>query len=97
MHTAVISFSLALGNSESAFAKAGWRFLFTTDEPFEPQKAQDVPFLRSLLISGAGKIITVLNTLCLHANMPQIPISADHLVRNTKRAGQPPATPTEPS
>ena len=74
MHTAIISFALQIDGQEQPFAKAGWRFLFTSSEAFEPKEAKDEPFLQHLLIAGRTKVLAVLNPLCLHANMPLIPL-----------------------
>ncbi|MHC5067381.1 MAG: hypothetical protein ACYTF0_02210 [Planctomycetota bacterium] len=84
MHTAVVSFSLKNAAQEQPFVKAGWRFLFTSDENFDPKANNGHPFFQQLLVAGAGKMITVLNNLCLHANMPQIPISPDQLIRQAQ-------------
>jgi hypothetical protein len=80
MHTGVVSFALLMDGSEAPFAKAGWRFLFTSDEKWDPKAEQSHPFLGQLLVHGASKIIAVMNSLCLHANMPLVPISAESLV-----------------
>jgi len=80
MHTAIVSFALTLGEAEQAFARGGWRFLFTSDARFDPTKDTENPFFRSLLVLGAGKIMAQLNNLCMHANLPLIPFMPEQLV-----------------
>jgi hypothetical protein len=87
MHTAVVSFSLQIGGTEQPFARAGWRFLFTTDERFDPRSSSEHPFMRQLLVNGAAKILTVLNGCCLHANLPVIPVDARQLAQQLQRPG----------
>jgi len=89
MHTAVVSFSLQVEGNEQPFARAGWRFLYTTDERFEPEQAADNAFLRQLLVLGANKILTVINGCCLHANLPLVPIDASQLARQAQQTGKP--------
>lgn len=85
MHTGVVSFALVSDGNEAPFAKAGWRFLFTTDEAWDPKNDQQHPFHGQLLVHGASKIIAVMNGLCLNANMPLVPISAESLVGQLRR------------
>lgn len=84
MHTAVVSFSLQVDGSEHPFARAGWRFLFTTEQAFEPAKNSENPFFQSLMMVGIGKILTQLNNLCMHANLPLVPFQPQQLVRAAK-------------
>lgn len=94
VHTAIVSFALMLEGNEKPYAQAGWRFLFKTDEAFDPKTSQQNPFFAQLLVIGGSKLIAVLNNLCLHANMPMVPFSADHLVAQIKgnaAATKPPA------
>ena len=79
MHTAVVAFQLALGNSEQPFARGGWRFLFTTDESFDPSKNQNHPFFGNLLVLGAGKLMAQINNLAMHANLPLIPFEPNRM------------------
>jgi hypothetical protein len=79
MHTAVVAFALTLGDQEQAFARAGWRFLFTTSVAFDPNQNQQHQFFSSLLMVGAGKIMVALNTLCMHANLPLIPFEPSQM------------------
>lgn len=88
MHTAIVSFSVKIDGQEQAFAQGAWRFLFTTSEQYDPKANQQNPFNRQLLVLGASKIIAVLNTSCMHANMPLIPVDAQRLTQST--GGQPP-------
>ena len=37
MHTAIVAFALQLDGSDKVFARGDWRFLFTTDEAFDPK------------------------------------------------------------
>lgn len=85
MHTAVISLMLQIDGQEQPFAKAGWRFLFTSSEKWDPKEDQGNPFLGQLLVLGGSKVITVMNNLCLHANMPPIPISPERLAQSIQR------------
>lgn len=97
MHTAIVGFSLTLGEAEQPFARGGWRFLFTTDQRFEPAKDTENPFFRSLLVLGAGKIMAQLNNLCMHANLPLIPFVPEQMVMGRPEqqaaAAKPPAPP----
>ena len=74
MHTAIVAFALTVGaNEQNPFARGGWRFLFTTDEKFDPKQDPENPFFGQLLMLGAGKIMAQLNNLAMHANLPLIP------------------------
>jgi hypothetical protein len=88
MHTAVASFTLVVGKDEKAFAQGGWRFLFTSKEKFVPAENPEHPFLKQLLIIGTSKIMAVLNPLCLHANLPLIPIDPTRLAAAAAPAPQ---------
>jgi hypothetical protein len=79
MHTAIVAFALSLGDQEQPFARAGWRFLFTTDSKFDPAANQQHPFFGSLLMVGAGKIMVQLNNLCMHAGLPLIPFEPSRM------------------
>lgn len=83
MHTAVARLSFHSGDNEHPFITGGWRFLFSSDEQFDPQseEGQQQPFLRNILAAGAAKVMAVVNTNCMHANMPLIPLDASQLVR----------------
>ena len=85
LHTAVVTFSLHVDGEKNQFARGGWRFLFTTDEEFTPKETSNEDFFRHLLVNGVNKITTVLNPLCLHANLPIIPIEASRLVANAQQ------------
>jgi hypothetical protein len=61
MHTAVVSFALFLGEGEQPFARGGWRFLFTSDQPCKPQDNQNHTFFGQLLVVGAGKLMVQFN------------------------------------
>ncbi len=89
MHTAVVIFGLFLGNQDQPFARAGWRFLFTTDSKFDPSGNQQHPFFQSLLVVGAGKIMVQLNNLCMHAGLPLIPFEPSRMQMQGPQAGQP--------
>lgn len=80
MHTAVVSFAVQIDGQDKPFAQGAWRFLFTSSEKYEPKDDQQNPFHRNLLVLGAQKVIAVLNSSCMHANMPLIPIDAQRLV-----------------
>lgn len=84
LHTAVVTFGLHVDGESNPFARGGWRFLFTTDEEFAPKETSNEEFFRHLLISGVSKITTVLNPLCMHANLPIIPIEANRLVNKAR-------------
>src|SRR3954466_11633076 len=62
MHTAVVSFALATDPESPPFARAGWRFLVTTDAKFDPEADAQNPFFSSLMLVGIGKIMTAINT-----------------------------------
>jgi hypothetical protein len=80
MHTAVVSFSLFIGdNEQQPFARGGWRFLFTTDARFDPTKEPNHEFFSGLLVLGSGKIMAQLNNLCMHANLPLIPFEPNRM------------------
>ena len=80
MHTAIVGFALLVGEGDQAFARGGWRFLFTTDAAFDPTKDTENPFFSHLLTLGAGKIMAQLNNLCMHANLPLIPFEPSRLM-----------------
>lgn len=97
MHTAVAAFALFIGdNTEQPFARGGWRFLFTTDQKFDPKNGTDNPFFQQLMILGTGKVLAQLNNLCMHANMPLIPFEPGRMViqPGTPDGQQPPVTKT---
>jgi hypothetical protein len=88
LHTAVASFALNLEGEERPFAQGGWRFLFTSSEAFDPEQNSGHPFLRQLLVLGTTKIMTVINPLCLHANMPVIPIDPNRMAQSAAQPEQ---------
>lgn len=79
LHTAVATFELSMDDQDKPFARGGWRFLFTSDESFAPNENPNHPFLKQLLVIGTTKVMTVLNPLCLHANMPITPIDPNRM------------------
>lgn len=85
MHTAIVSFSLQVDGQEHPFARAGWRFLFTTEKSFEPQKNAQHPFFQSLMMVGIGKILTQINNCCMHANLPLVPFQPQQLVQAARQ------------
>lgn len=87
LHTAVATFMLVVDGNEHPFARGGWRFLFTSSEKFVPQENTQNEFLRQILALGISKITTVLNPLCLHANLPVIPIDAARVVQAAQAQG----------
>jgi hypothetical protein len=95
MHTAIVAFALFTGAegkqaaNEQPFARGGWRFLFTTDEKFDPKANPNHPFFNSMLMIGSGKIMAVLNTLCMHANLPLIPFDPSRMQVQQAPAGAP--------
>ena len=92
MHTAVVSFALLAEGTDQPFARAGWRFLFTTDRSFDPKSDAENAFFQGVMMVGIGKIMTLMNNLCMHANLPLVPFQPQQLVRNAKQpTGQPPA------
>jgi len=88
MHTAVVSFALLSEGTDQPFARAGWRFLFTTDRSFDPKADAENAFFQGVMMVGIGKIMTLMNNLCMHANLPLVPFQPQQLVRAAK---QPPA------
>jgi hypothetical protein len=94
MHTAIVSFVLQLDGTEQPFSRAGWRFLFTTEKKFDPKTQAEHPFFQSLMVVGIGKILTQVNNLLMHANLPLVPFQPQQLVRAAKPpiAGAAPAT-----
>lgn len=93
MHTAVVSFGLTVDDGERPFAQGGWRFLFTTDQAFDPAKDQGNQFFSNLLVLGAGKIMALLNNLALHANLPLIPFEPQRMVLSNQPPGAGPVPP----
>ncbi len=87
MHTAIVSFALATDPETPPFARAGWRFLFTTDAKLHPKPDAQNPIYSSLMLVGIGKIMTAINTLCLHANLPLVPFEPSRLVQNAQAGG----------
>ncbi len=82
MHTAIVSFALFIGpESKDAkpFAQGGWRFLFTTDAKFDPKSDPQNQFFGNILVVGSGKIMALLNNLCLHAGLPLIPFDPSRM------------------
>ena len=97
MHTAIVAFALSLGETEKPFAQGGWRFLFTTDQKFDPKSDSENPFFRQLLALGAGKIMAQLNNLCMHANLPLIPFMPEQMVARPAEVAAPGAAPAVPA
>jgi hypothetical protein len=91
MHTAVVSFALLTEGVEQPFARAGWRFLFTTTAKYDPKGDTEHPFFQSMMMVGIGKIMTLMNNLCMHANLPLVPFQPQQLVRAAAKA-QPPVS-----
>jgi hypothetical protein len=88
MHTAIVIFALLMGEAEQTpFAQGAWRFLFTSDAPFDPTKEPDNEFFGQLLVLGAGKIMAQLNNLCMHANLPLIPFEPSRMVLQRQPQG----------
>jgi hypothetical protein len=83
MHTAVVAFALTMDQNEQPFARAGWRFLFTSAASYDPKTDGENPFFGQVMMIGMGKIMAVMNTLCLHANMPLIPFEPSRMARPT--------------
>jgi len=81
LHTVIAHFSLSLQGSEQPFARGGWRFLYTTDEKFEPQQDPNNQFLKNLLVLGTSKVLTAINSLFLHAGLPIVPVDPNRLAR----------------
>jgi len=99
LHTVVAVLALTVEGAETPFAQGGWRFLFTSDEKFEPQQSTDHPFLQQLMMVGTSKVLTLLNNLCLHANLPILPIDLQRMYAAQQRQGaaQPPAGDAPPA
>lgn len=93
MHTAVVSFALFLGEGEQPFARGGWRFLFTSDQPCKPQDNQNHPFFGQLLVVGAGKLMVQFNNLLMHANLPMIPFDPTQMAVRAQGAATPAGVP----
>ncbi len=91
MHTAIVTFELGAEGSEQPFARAGWRFLFTSDVSVDPKADSQGKFFQDLMMVGMGKIMVQLNNLCMHANLPLVPFEPQRLVRSGKPPGQAPA------
>ncbi|MFW5829766.1 MAG: hypothetical protein ACOCXA_05845 [Planctomycetota bacterium] len=88
MHTAIVTLRIVVTGNEKPFAQGGWRFLYTTDESFDPKENSGNPFLQRLLVAGSSKILAVLNPLCMHANMPLIPLDTQSMVRGLQEHAQ---------
>lgn len=90
LHTGVVTFVLQVESEESPFARGGWRFLFTSSEALKPQEQGENPFFKNMLMTGINKITTVLNPLCLHANLPTIPLDAARIADSVaaQKSGQ---------
>jgi len=87
MHTAIVSFALSIDGTEHPFARAGWRFLFTTDSACDPKAMAQHAFFRHLLQAGIGKIMVQVNNLCMHANLPLIPFDPTRMSPQVAQAG----------
>jgi hypothetical protein len=81
LHTAVVRFAIGFEGSEAPFARAGWRFLFSTDQAFDPSKDAQNRFFQELLTIGIGKILVQLNNLCMHANLPLVPLDPQRIAQ----------------
>jgi hypothetical protein len=82
MHTAIVGFALFIGpESKDAkpFAQGGWRFLFTTDARFDPKADPQNQFFANMLVIGSGKVMVLLNNLCMHAGLPLIPFDPNRM------------------
>ncbi|MBA3684882.1 MAG: hypothetical protein H0W72_06535 [Planctomycetes bacterium] len=91
MHTAVVQFELGAEGSDQPFARAGWRFLFTSDSAADPKNEAQSKFFQDLMMVGMGKIMVQLNNLCMHANLPLVPFEPQRMVRSAKPSGPAPA------
>jgi hypothetical protein len=83
MHTAVVAFALTSDNNEQPFARAGWRFLFTSSTSYDPKVDTENQFFGQMMMIGMGKIMAILNSLCLHANMPLVPFEPSRMSKPT--------------
>ena len=88
MHTAIVSLRITVEGSDKPFAHGGWRFLYTTNEAFDAKENAGHPFLQRILVAGSSKILAVLNPLCMHANMPLIPLDTTSMVRGLQEQAQ---------
>ncbi len=88
MHTAIVTLRFNTESEEKPFSYGGWRYLFTTDESYDPSNDSGNATLRGILVNGCGKIMTVLNPLCLHGNMPLIPFEASAMVRAAQQQAE---------
>ena len=88
MHTAIVTLRFHTESEEKPFSYGGWRYLFTTDESYDPSNDSGNATLRGILVNGCGKIMTVLNPLCLHGNMPLIPFEASAMVRAAQQQAE---------
>lgn len=92
MHTAVVALALQVEGAQQPFAQAGWRFLFTSDAKVDPKQEAQHQFFQGMMTVGLGKIMTVINSLCMHGNMPLVPFEPGRLVRSARPAdGEAPA------
>ncbi|HYE03911.1 MAG TPA: hypothetical protein VEL07_00200 [Planctomycetota bacterium] len=84
LHTAVVEFALTVDPNAPPFARAGWRFLFTSSETFDPKADPQNPFFASMMMVGIGKVLVAINTLCMHANLPLVPFEPSRLVQQAQ-------------
>lgn len=89
MHTAIVSFALFIGDGEQPFARGGWRFLFTSEQPTDPRQHQQDQFMGQLLVVGAGKVMVQMNNLLMHAGLPMIPFDPTQMAVRAQQQAPP--------
>ncbi len=96
LHTVIVLLSISLGDENQAFARGGWRFLYTTDQPFNAKEQAEHRFHKQLLMLGASKLITIFNGTFLHANMPVIPVDPSQIAQASRPTADQSGSPSQP-
>ena len=80
MHTVQVQVTLTLDDPQKPFVNGLWRFMLRTSEACEIEEQKSDAFFNQLLAHGATKILIQVNNLCMHANMPVIPLDGNQLL-----------------
>ena len=89
MHTAQVQVTLSLDDPQQPFVNGLWRFMIRSDEACEIEEHKGDMFFNQILAHGATKVLIQVNNLCMHANMPIIPLDGQQLLAQVQAGENP--------